>query len=340
MTRTLSGRMQQAVDRIVRLTLLASLSLLPGLQLAGCGVDQEKLVIVTVTGLSPEIHGLRIVERLNGADTNFQELFTNLSQFALRLRAGTRGTYRVQVEGLNSLDCVAARGYAETNVGGEPRYMLSVALVPQNLDEGCEAMQKQCMEGMTKACANQAGSCIGGVQICTGGKWGPCSKVPRAQDTCDPGNDDNCNGIPNEGCKCINGIHPCPNQNGVCAGSIYVCIGGVPGSCSVTPDSGWHKYPGPNWSWDWNCDGVEERQYIVNGAWPSCRYTGNPRDLACCGPRCIPPPGAAAVVCGPSSDVCGNASECGDLILFRPAFCSSCGAPWPPDSYSDTQGCR
>jgi hypothetical protein len=37
--------------------------------------------------------------------------------------------------------------------------------------------------------------------------WGPCvgAVEPEAADTCEPGNDANCNGVPNEGCTCGNG---------------------------------------------------------------------------------------------------------------------------------------
>lgn len=197
-----------------------------------------------------------------------------------------------------------------------------------------------CVEGTSVSCPEQRGSCAGSVQTCTDGKLGACSKVAQEHDTCDRGNDDNCNGVPNEGCQCINGTStPCANQNGVCAGSFSRCNGGVLGPCSVMPDNTWHKAAAANGSWDWNCDGTVEKQYAVNGAWPNCRYTSNPKDLNCCGPSCIPPPGAAAVVCGNSPNVCGADSYCGSLILFSPAFCSSCGAPWPPPN-SDTQGCK
>jgi hypothetical protein len=342
MTKTLLNRMSCTRARVLRLALLGASMLLSDVPLTGCAMNQEALVLVSVNGLSPEIRSLRITERLNGADMSFHEIFSNLSQFALRLPASTQGSYGVQVEGLNRADCAVARGYAEIFVGPERRYTLSVTLIPQSLGPGCEAVQVECTEGTVRPCPNQIGSCAGGNQTCTDGKWGPCSKPPRSEDTCDPGNDDTCNGVPNEGCKCINGTHPCPHQKGVCAGSSYVCRDGIPGLCSVTPDNSWHKFPDPaTGSYDYNCDGVESRQWVVNGAWPLCRYTDNRRDLNCCFPDgCIPPPGADAVVCGPSTNICGNASECGDLILFRPRFCSSCGAPWPPDSYADLQGCR
>lgn len=48
------------------------------------------------------------------------------------------------------------------------------------------------------------GSCRYGLRACVDGKWSPCrgAVAPLLEDRCDiPGNDDNCNGIPNQGCS-------------------------------------------------------------------------------------------------------------------------------------------
>jgi streptogramin lyase len=65
-----------------------------------------------------------------------------------------------------------------------------------------------CTPGQTGTCGailEARGSCAAGVAMCNavGSAW-TCSVEPSA-DTCDPGNDNSCNGIPNEGCACING---------------------------------------------------------------------------------------------------------------------------------------
>lgn len=149
MTGTLIYRIVMSALRRTRAhVLLAAWMLLSGVLLSSCGRSQETLVLVTVAGLSDEIHGLRITEGLNGQEGSIQEIFADLAKFALRLPIGTHGKYGVQVEGLNSADCVAAQGYAETNVDGEPRYTLSVTLTPQDLAPGCEPVPESMPEPM------------------------------------------------------------------------------------------------------------------------------------------------------------------------------------------------
>jgi hypothetical protein len=63
---------------------------------------------------------------------------------------------------------------------------------------------------------------------------------PGAFDDCDPGNvDQDCDGEPNNpvgGCSCANGTYDCALQTGECAGSQFVCSGGVRGSCDYEPE--------------------------------------------------------------------------------------------------------
>ena len=62
---------------------------------------------------------------------------------------------------------------------------------------------------------------------------------PGAFDECDPGMvDQDCDGTPDNpvgGCECANGTYACPQQTGLCAGSTFVCSGGVRGACSYFP---------------------------------------------------------------------------------------------------------
>lgn len=79
--------------------------------------------------------------------------------------------------------------------------------------------------GDVKACANQKGSCAGATQTCGASGYGTCTIVPQAVDTCDAGNDDSCNGTPNEGCANINGT-PC--------GDATTCNVGIWTNCDAT----------------------------------------------------------------------------------------------------------
>ena len=82
------------------------------------------------------------------------------------------------------------------------------------------------------------GTCGGGNETCNvQGHWGNCSVLPAASglDTCAPGNDDNCNGIANQGCLCIEGATrtcgPCNDGAQACtngkAGIYGACTGGT-----------------------------------------------------------------------------------------------------------------
>jgi formylglycine-generating enzyme required for sulfatase activity len=61
------------------------------------------------------------------------------------------------------------------------------------------------------------GDCGKGTVSCDNGMWSACSVSPQASDTCAPGDDANCDGIPNEGCPyCGDGIK---NNGEACDGT-------------------------------------------------------------------------------------------------------------------------
>jgi hypothetical protein len=65
--------------------------------------------------------------------------------------------------------------------------------------------------------------------------WGACTGGvgPATSDSCDPGNDANCNGIVNEGCGCVNGTtQACGHATvGICKAGTATCSNGAWGSC-------------------------------------------------------------------------------------------------------------
>lgn len=103
-------------------------------------------------------------------------------------------------------------------------------------NEGCE-----CVANTRRTCASGglSGRCASGSQTCSAeGHWGTCSIAPLAKDTCADGNDDNCNGRPNEGCPCVNGnLRSCSagGLSGRCANGTQTCAGGMWSVCSVMP---------------------------------------------------------------------------------------------------------
>lgn len=105
-------------------------------------------------------------------------------------------------------------------------------------DTSCE-----CAIGDLRSCAagGWRGTCAAGLQTCNfDGTWSEaCSVRPKSKDTCAPGNDDNCNGIVNEGCPCHAGDErSCADGGyvGPCAEGVQVCSAeGVWGDCSIAP---------------------------------------------------------------------------------------------------------
>ncbi|HTV23057.1 MAG TPA: hypothetical protein VMG12_30420, partial [Polyangiaceae bacterium] len=92
----------------------------------------------------------------------------------------------------------------------------------------------ECAAGEERACVNSLGDCARGTQRCGDGfTWGPCSIQPAAADTCTPGSDANCDGVPNNppgGCgACVPGaIEACQTHanldgTGICRAGQRTC---------------------------------------------------------------------------------------------------------------------
>jgi hypothetical protein len=105
-------------------------------------------------------------------------------------------------------------------------------------DSNCDGVPNEgcaCELGDTQSCGSDVGSCKLGQQSCdgTGHFGGACvgGVTPLPDDTCDAGNDANCDGIPNEQCQCINGA-ACGSATTCNAGEWTGCIAGAPGTCN------------------------------------------------------------------------------------------------------------
>jgi hypothetical protein len=107
---------------------------------------------------------------------------------------------------------------------------------------GTTGTAPSCHSGQSRSCADEGllGTCAGGIEECTEeGQWGPCSVQPAAADTCEPNNDDTCNGSKNEGCACTpTATRPCSDDGiqGTCAAGTETCAAnGQWGACSILP---------------------------------------------------------------------------------------------------------
>jgi hypothetical protein len=109
-------------------------------------------------------------------------------------------------------------------------------------DANCNGMPHDscaCYNGETKSCGTDVGPCEFGTSTCVNGVWpAACTGgvAPSAADTCEAGNDANCNNTPNEGCKCKSSDMPeCGSDVGACKkgkqsctnGTLSTCMGGV-----------------------------------------------------------------------------------------------------------------
>ncbi len=127
-----------------------------------------------------------------------------------------------------------------------PAAIDSAADRPATVDSGCDgcgvdATPPACLDGATRLCKDDPdlkalGNCGGGVELCGAGHWGACSVVPAGKDSCTLiGDDATCNGMPNEGCPCVDGNQqPCgPAGNvGICKRGTQTCAGGAWGACT------------------------------------------------------------------------------------------------------------
>lgn len=111
----------------------------------------------------------------------------------------------------------------------------------------------QCTLAATRYCydgpagTSGVGPCKEGTQVCqldASGKqtvWGPCAGevTPAMSDTCDDGNDANCNHTKNDGCVCLNGTTATCGSKlqslGNCAAGSTKCTNGAWGTCSIAP---------------------------------------------------------------------------------------------------------
>lgn len=118
--------------------------------------------------------------------------------------------------------------------------------------ETCKAPTPACMGGTCGSCspgdtrsceeAGLLGPCKLGTQKCnSNGTWGTCSVARLPNDTCEPNDDSNCNGVVNENttCACINGstgvCGTALGAKGTCAAGMTSCVNGKWSACSVVP---------------------------------------------------------------------------------------------------------
>jgi hypothetical protein len=207
----------------------------------------------------------------------------------------------------------------------------------------------QCAPTTTRSCGTHpqdgVGRCRAGSQTCNAGSgnsssaWGGCSGSvgPAGSDSCDPGDDSNCNGTKNEGCGCVSGASRSCAQDGKlgnCGGGTESCVNGSWGACSVSAASADRCDVVGD---DANCNGKTNEGCRTLGQ--GCSGNGDCQSThcvqsVCCATTC---PAGSASSCGNdgscdsngvcrkfgSSTMCSSAS-CGDRSNSHEAgFCSN-----------------
>lgn len=197
---------------------------------------------------------------------------------------------------------------------------------PSNTGSGPEEQPEvDCQSGQTRTCGQDdagkeivfpggipKGSCKLGEQQCVEGAWGKCEGAvgPKPKDTCEPGNDDNCNGIATDHCscqagatercgssvgECKEGTRTCSPQGqwGECTGQLEptkeICGGGKDEDCDGQADLDDQECDCLVDSGDQKCtlpgegDCALGQRSCMNGKWSSCRPRFKRTNLERCG---------------------------------------------------------
>ena len=205
-----------------------------------------------------------------------------------------------------------------------------------------ETSAAACRSADTRSCSADGalGPCAAGTETCSAaGAWGPCSVKPAASDTCAANDDDNCNGIVNEGCPCVLGqSRSCKDAGalGQCANGTQACTGaGVWGGCSVVPAAKDGCVTNQD---DQTCNGTpNEGCTCLQGATRTCAQAGLVGKCAVAGAietcsaagawgDCSVTPSAADTCVAGNNDNCtGAANEGCQCINGTTKACGACG---------------
>ncbi|HEX2877471.1 MAG TPA: hypothetical protein VHP33_39760 [Polyangiaceae bacterium] len=228
--------------------------------------------------------------------------------------------------------------------------------IPGN-DDDCDTIPNEgcnCVDGTKRDCGSDVGSCKKGQQTCVAQAWGPCvGEVTKLTlDSCvTVGNDDNCNGKPNEDCPCVGnakedcggcGSHDCNPA----ARQWGACHAAKPADCpsatqvrDCSPEGNWVTTNCMNACVDGSCAGScvpgttrcvagpERRQTCSDqGAWTTvetcagnklCQDNGGSCVAPCAGQKLCP-----GNVCAPLGGCCSDA-DCGNNFACINGTCST-----------------
>jgi hypothetical protein len=171
-----------------------------------------------------------------------------------------------------------------------------------NVDNDCDGKVDE--EVPPAPCGKMVGLCKQGTQACANGSLGPCmGGVQPAMEVCDPQEqDENCDGMSNEGCACTNGMtRACGTSDaGICRKGMQTCTNGVwpaecPGAIMPVAESCNGK--------DDDCNGqVDDSPTGCTGSTPYCQ---NGKCVACTdSSQCTSANECQPSVCDPATNRC------------------------------------
>ena len=201
--------------------------------------------------------------------------------------------------------------YTDTNVNAVDFVVAAPTPGAPFVDTSCDEVLNpgcDCLDGATRPCGEDRGTCEFGSQTCDEGAWGACSGgVGPGTETCDGVLDQDCDGVVDEGCGCVDGAtRACGEDRGVCELGSQSCAAGAWGACAGGVGPGTETCDGVL---DQDCDGtVDEGCDCVDGATRPCGEDEGACELgseACASGAW----GACTGGVGPSAETCDGAID-------------------------------